>query len=206
MEQTIVQTSEKEVVIVERVLGNAADAEWKERLAGAELDTVALDQWEAQKSRLRRTTAQGGEVAISLDRGVQLRDGDVLLWDADRRRALLVRVALYEVMEADLSGVAGADTTTLIETAVMLGHALGNQHWPAVVKGTKVYVPANMGEAIMSSVMRTHALKGVTYRFLSGTEAVPNMTTSEARRLFGGATREGVDHVHGGAGHHHHHH
>ena len=30
---------------------------------------------------------------------------------------------------------------TIIHISVELGHAIGNQHWPAVVKGTKVYIP-----------------------------------------------------------------
>ena len=46
---------------------------------------------------------------------------------------------------------------------VELGHALGNQHWPAVVKGTRVYVPLTVARAVMASVMKTHAFEGVTY-------------------------------------------
>ena len=53
-------------------------------IVGCDVDLLALDQWEAQKSRFRKATANGTELAVSLDRGTNLRDGDVLVWD--RRR------------------------------------------------------------------------------------------------------------------------
>ena len=55
---------------------------------------------------------------------------------------------------------------------VELGHALGNQHWAAVVKGMRVYVPLAVARAVMASVMKTHAFKGVTYAFVPGAEVI----------------------------------
>jgi urease accessory protein UreE len=72
------------LVIIEAVLGNASDAQWAARLAGAAVEPLELDHWEAQKNRFRKKTASGVEVAVSLERGAFLRDGDVLLWT--RRR------------------------------------------------------------------------------------------------------------------------
>ena len=56
------------MIIVHNILGNAADEEWQGRLAGAAIDVLALDQWEAQKSRLRKRTTGAVELALSLDR------------------------------------------------------------------------------------------------------------------------------------------
>ncbi|KJR05229.1 urease accessory protein UreE [Gordonia sp. PS3] len=182
--------------VVESILGNEHDDEWKARLADADCDYVFLDQWEAQKSRLRRTTANGDEVAVSLDRGVQLRDGDVLEYDEDAKTAIIARITLQDVMEVDLSQVAGRDENTVIQTRLELGHAIGNPHWPAVVKGVKVYVPLTVAQPVMNSVMRTHALEGVVHRFIPGAEVIPYIAPHEARRLFGGAAREGGGHTH----------
>ncbi len=75
------------MILIEKVLGNASDPEWSVQLAAANVEPLALDHWEAQKNRFRKKTASGVEVAVSLDRGAFLRDGDVLLWDAaDRAR------------------------------------------------------------------------------------------------------------------------
>ncbi|MBL9122911.1 MAG: hypothetical protein JNG90_04715, partial [Planctomycetaceae bacterium] len=96
------------------------------------------------------------------------------------------------------------------------GHALGNQHWPAVVKETAVYVPLTVDRKVMASVMKTHAFAGITYEFIAGSEVIPYLTPHEARRLFGGADAtphshlpgEPSAHAHGHSHppHHHHHH
>lgn len=56
-------------MIVESVLGNVAEPDWTERLSTAKVDDLVLDQWEAQKSRLRKATSLGTELALSLSRG-----------------------------------------------------------------------------------------------------------------------------------------
>ena len=76
------------------------------------------------------------------------------------------------------------------------GHAIGNQHWPAVVKGTKVYVPLTVDKKVMLSVMETHHIEDITYRFIEGTEVIPYLAPHEVRRLFGGAGHESHSHEH----------
>ncbi|WP_206518034.1 urease accessory protein UreE [Rhodococcus sp. X156] len=181
---------------VEAILGNTSDESWQRQLASATVDVLALDQWEAQKSRLRRTTEDGQEVTLSLERGAQLRDGDVLAWDEPSATAVVARIDLKDVLEVDLAGVLGQAPETVVQTCLELGHALGNQHWPAVVKGTKVYVPLTVDKAVMGSVMRTHAFEGVSHSFLPGAEVIPYLAPHEARRLFGAAAREGEGHTH----------
>jgi urease accessory protein len=150
---------------------------------------LRLDQSDAQKSRLRRATEGGVEVAISLDRGVRLQDGDVLLWDPSGRAAIVARIDLSEVLEIDLAALPGEPVEVAMARCVELGHALGNQHWPAIVKGLSVYVPVIAARSVMASVMKTHAFEGVTYAFVAGQEVIPYLAPHEARRLFG-ATAE----------------
>ena len=54
--------------IKDSILGNASDAEWKERLEGAQIDWLELDQWDAQKNRFRRETQGGRTLAVALER------------------------------------------------------------------------------------------------------------------------------------------
>jgi len=86
------------VIFIKSVLGNIGDREWAERLSVAQSDLLEIDQWEAQKSRFRKTTANGVEIAVSIDRGTHIRDGDVLLWDAEARSAVVARIELRDVM------------------------------------------------------------------------------------------------------------
>jgi urease accessory protein len=185
--------AEEALVRVDAVLGCAAEASWRNRLKGARIDVLRLDQAEAQKSRLRKATEGGVEVAISLDRGTQLRDGDILLWDEARRTAVVARVDLKEVLIIDLSALLDGPPEVSMARCVELGRALGNQHWPAVVKGRRVYVPLTVARAVMASVMKTHSFEGVMYEFAPGAGVIPYLAPHEARRLFGAA--EGHRHL-----------
>jgi len=182
------------VILVEAVIGNVADDVWKPRLAGAELDALALDHWEAQKNRLRKRTAAGTEIAISLDRGAFLRDGDILLWNEETHTAVVARIALRDVMVIHVDAPATGTIELLLRTCVELGHALGNQHWPALVKGARVFVPLTVDRKVMASVMDTHRFENVRYEFVPGAEIIPYLAPHESRRLFGGA--EGPVHTH----------
>ena len=182
------------VVIIESVLGNVGDPEWSERLSAADVDLLRVDQWEAQKSRFRKTTAKGAQVAISLDRGTYIRDGDVLLWDAQAAAAIVARIDLRDVMIVHLEDLARLAPEAAMRACVELGHAMGNQHWPALVKGSLVYVPLTVDRKVMASVMDTHRFEGIRYEFVPGREAVVSLAPHESRRLFGGA--EGPVHSH----------
>ena len=175
------------LIRVQAIVGRAAEDGWPSRLKHATIDVLVLDQAEAQKSRLRKRTAGGAEVAISLDRGTQLRDGDILAWDEARRAAIVARVDLKDVLVIDVSPLLDGPAEVAMARCVELGHALGNQHWPAVVKGTRVFVPLTVARAVMASVMKTHSFEGVTYAFAPGAEVIPYLAPHEARRLFGAA-------------------
>ncbi len=173
--------------IYDCVVGNADRKEWRDLLDGAEVDYIELDQWDAQKSRLT-AVSDGGEIyAISLARGVRLRDGDILSYSPERRKATVVRLKLNDVLAIDMSALLSEPTAEAIRTAVEVGHAIGNQHWPAVVKGTKIYVPLTVDRKVMTSVMQTHGIDRITYSFMRGDEVIPYLAPHEARRLFGGA-------------------
>jgi len=153
-----------------------------------------LDQWEAQKSRLRKSSQNGLDLAISLPRGILLHDGDILKWDEAQGTATVARVNLKDVMVVELSALQTQNSEVLVRTCVELGHALGNQHWPAVVKGNRVFIPLTVDKKVMASVMKTHAFSGITYEFIPGSEVIPYLAPHESRRLFGGA--EGPIHSH----------
>ncbi len=192
---TITDTGEA-LVRVDAVLGRATEDGWPGRLKHARIDVLPLDQAEAQKSRLRKSTEGGVEVAISLDRRTYLRDGDILLWDEGLRTAIVARVDLKDVLVIDLSALLDGPREVSLARCVELGHALGNQHWAAVVKGTRVYVPLTVARAVMASVMKTHSFEGVTYAFAPGAEVIPYLAPHEARRLFGAAEGHGHAEAH----------
>jgi urease accessory protein len=182
------------LILIEKVLGNVSEPAWAERLAAGIVEPLALDHWEAQKNRFRKKTASGVEVAVSLDRGAFLRDGDVLMWDAAAAKGVVARISLRDVMVIHLDGLGSQPQDIAMRTCLELGHALGNQHWPALVKDSRVFVPLTVDRKVMASVMNTHRFEDIRYEFVPGDDVVPYLAPHESRRLFGGA--EGPVHTH----------
>lgn len=184
------------MVVIENVLGNINDPEWVERLSAARIEPLRVDQWEAQKSRFRKAAANGTELAISLDRGAHVRDGDVLLWDPQAGTAVVAKIDLRDVMVVHLDGLAATTPEIAMRTCVELGHAMGNQHWPALIKGNVIYVPLVIDRKVMASVMNTHRFEGIRYEFVPGREVIFYLAPHESRRLFGSAEVPVHTHTH----------
>ncbi len=188
------------MVVIQAILGNVADPEWAGRLSRANVDVLEVDQWEAQKSRFRKTSANGVELAVSLDRGTYIHDGDVLKWDAEAATVIVAKIDMRDVMVVHLDDLARFPPDIRMRACIELGHAMGNQHWPAVVKGNAVYVPLTVDRKVMASVMNTHRFEGVRYEFVPGREVIPHLAPHESRRLFGGAEGPVHSHAHEGLG------
>ena len=183
--------------VYSEVLGNMNLSEdWKKKLADAEIDYIFLDQWTAQKSRFLGKGTSGKEYPVALARHSQILDGDIIEYDPDANTAIVLKIELSPVLVVDLDGIKDSKPEDIIRISLELGHAIGNQHWPAVVKGTKVYVPLTVDKKVMMSVMETHHIEGITYDFQKGVEIIPYLAPHEIRRLFGGAGHESHSHEH----------
>lgn len=190
--------------IFTEIIGNLHSPEWKAKLESAHIESIFLDQWTAQKSRFLARSDHNNEYPVALRRQSQITDGDILSYDPESNEAIVLRLQLTPVLEIDLSKLESKSPDEIIRISVELGHAIGNQHWPAVVKGTKVYVPLTVDKKVMLSVMKTHHIDDITYQFHQGQEIIPYMAPHEIRRLFGGASHG--NHVHDAEENHIHHH
>lgn len=192
--------------VYRNILGNAYTEEWRHRLLGADIDYIELDQWNAQKSRLLAISTSGKAYPLAFERGERLHDGDIIQFDSQAHSAAVVKIKLGEVLVINIAPLALRHTEEALATAIELGHALGNQHWPAVVKGREIYVPLTVDRKVMLSVMRTHNFGGVEFAFRPGKEVLPYLSPSEVRVLFGGSLREHEQPHHSSAHPHHTHH
>ncbi|MFC7555647.1 hypothetical protein ACFQU7_30640 [Pseudoroseomonas wenyumeiae] len=194
------------MILVEKTLGNLHDRAWQERARSADVDLLVLEQWEAPKSRLRKASKGGVELAISLPRSEHLHDGDVLHYDEAKKFIVVAQIALKDVLVIELQDISNLTPDEILRVGFELGHGLGNQHWPAVIKGSTVYVPLSVDQKVMASVMRTHAFEHVRTRFAPGAEIAAMLDAREVRLLFAGADatphhHHGTDapgHAHGG--------
>ena len=166
------------MTVYNEILGNInRDPEWTAKVEGCDIDYVILDQWTAQKSRFLGKGLKGEEYPVALKRHTQVVDGDVIAYDPDAGKAVILRVELSPVLVIDMSALKNEDTDTMIRRSV--------------------------DKKVMLSVMETHHLEGITYEFQKGLEIIPYLAPHEIRRLFGGAGHESHAHVHPEPGHHH---
>jgi urease accessory protein len=165
--------------ILTSIIGNALHPDWQRILRDAQVESIYLDQWTAQKSRFMATSDHGKSYAVALKRHTHICDGDIVHYSAEHNHAVMLRLALNDVMVID---TANASKSLCFE----IGHAIGNQHWPAVMKDGKIYVPMTVDRKVMQSVMHTHNFN-VTYAFEPGNEVIPYLSPHEVRLLFGGA-------------------
>ena len=182
--------------IYNHIVGNIADPKWSVLCDEVDVDYIDLDQWTAQKSRFVVRGRGGKEYAVALKRNTQLRDGDILHFDKEARLMVVLRLRLSDIMVIDLGALARMEPQTIIHTAVELGHAIGNQHWPAVVRGTKIYVPLTVDRKVMESVMHTHNIEHIAFSFRPAEQIIPYLSPHEVRRLLGGASEEHTHHHH----------
>lgn len=192
------------MILVEKILGNIRDAQWRSHGQRDVVDHLVLEQWEAPKNRLRKSSEGGVELAISLPRSEHLHDGDVLYHDPATGRIVVAQIAMKEVMVIEMQDLDGLSAAEILQISFDLGHGLGNQHWPAIIKGTTIYVPLSVDRKVMSSVMRTHAFKQAAMRFEPGEAVAARLSAREVRLLFAGA--DATPHHHHDAHHHDHNH
>ena len=185
--------------IFSEVIGNlASDPEWTEKLKYANIEYLDLDQWTAQKSRFIAKGKEGAEYAVALKRHSQIENGDIMEYNTAQNKAIFIHIELKQVLVVDLQKIAQQNPVEIIRRCVEIGHAVGNQHWPAIVKETKLYIPLTVDKKVMTSVMDTHHFEDITYEFQSGSEVIPFLAPHEIRQLFGGSSQEIT--------HHHEHH
>ena len=177
--------------IFSEVIGNmTTDSTWVEKLKNAKIEYLNLDQWTAQKSRFIAKGTDGTDYAVALKRHSQIENGDILEYDAAQNKAVVIRIELKPVMVVDLQQIVRKNPEEIIRFCVELGHAIGNQHWPAIVKGTTLYIPLTVDKKVMTSVMDTHHFEDITYEFQSGLEVIPFLAPHEIRKLFGGSSQD----------------
>jgi urease accessory protein len=135
------------------ILGDADEP----RFAGRARDSVRVGSADASKRRQRLTTAAGTDVAVDLPRGGYLRDGAVLADDGER--IVVVERSEEEALVVSLSP--GLPTEALIEAAVRVGHAFGNQHAPVDVEGGRIRIPITTSPELAAQTVASLGLAGV---------------------------------------------
>lgn len=100
-------------------------------------ESILLTRNESEKSRMRKVSDKGTEVALAMPAGSCLNDGDVVLLDDEK-------MIIVKQKSESVALVTILDNTTnenFLETAVKIGHIIGNLHRPIRIEGNRIYFP-----------------------------------------------------------------
>ena len=175
------------MIRVTEILGNIHSGGWNSEAEQLNVRRIDIKEWTAQKSRFVAYDDFGEEYHFCLDRHTQLRDGDVVAFDKGANLITIINLHLQDIMVIDMRELLNQPLDVALSLAVEIGHALGNQHWAAVVRGKKIYVPLILDRKVMQSVMQSHHFDHISYSFRPAQEVIPYLSPQEVRRLLGGS-------------------
>ena len=128
------------MLILDRILGQASDPALADRLHhlshAGQVETLSLSASDIQRHRLRLASDRGTDCAIRLERHQQLRNGSVLMLDAER--AIVV-----QMQDQQYLSLRPRDAAAALE----LGYFAGNMHWKVRFADDQLQIPLHGPEA-----------------------------------------------------------
>ena len=130
------------MITITSVLGNIRSDKkledaYKKLESEKKVERVLLSRMEAQRSRMRRVSDAGTDIAISIEQGSMLKHGDILL--ADENKLIVVEYEQEDVLGFKIKDELSSEQK--IAVAIKLGHIIGNLHRPICTKGNITYIP-----------------------------------------------------------------
>src|SRR5262245_44555877 len=115
----------------DKIIGNInSDLPLKEKylamLKKGAVENIEITRLESERSRLRKMSDKGTDLALTLTSGTHVGDGDVILLTEERM--IIAKRVSENVAMISLRGNISADH--LFETAIKIGHTIGNMHRP----------------------------------------------------------------------------
>ncbi len=122
---------------------------------------VHLSQSDRAKGRIQAQSTSGVSVGIIKSRDWSLRQGDVFVTESGK--LLLIYLQQQRLMVLSFTEPV---TDRAIEL-VHLGHALGNQHCPIVIRNQKIYLQPTGDTAIIEKIIRDFQIPGLKIEYES---------------------------------------
>lgn len=101
------------------------------------VEKIMVARLESERTRMRKVSDKGTEIALIMPPGSYLSDGDVVLLTGERMVVVQrepENVALVTVHDNIPQG-------HMLETAVRIGHTIGNLHRPLKIEGNRIFFP-----------------------------------------------------------------
>ncbi len=130
------------MIHTDKIVGNINSdqylrTKYQEMLKNSCIEKIEITRLESDRSRIRKISDKGTELALTLPPGTHVSDGDVVLLTSEKM--VIVQRASENV--AIVSVKSNITSDHLFETAVKLGHTIGNMHRPIRIEGKKIFFP-----------------------------------------------------------------
>jgi urease accessory protein len=130
------------MIHIDKIIGNInSDDNLKDiyhnMLRSDQVEKIQMTRLECERARIRKVTDKGTDLALTMSYGSRIKDGDIALL-TDEKMVIIERVS-ENVAAISLNG--NISTDQLFETAIKLGHIIGNMHRPIKITDGKIYFP-----------------------------------------------------------------
>jgi urease accessory protein len=130
------------MIHVDKIIGNInSDSHLKDKyqhmLKSDHVERIEITRLESERSRIRKVSDKGTDLALTMVPGSHVNDGDVVLL-TEEKMVIAKRVS-ESVATVSLKRNISADQ--LFEIAIKLGHTIGNMHRPIKIANGKIYFP-----------------------------------------------------------------
>jgi len=130
------------MIHINKIVGNInSDSKlhekYKDMMKKDQVENIEVSRLEADRIRVRKTSNKGMDLAITLIPGSHIYDGDIV-YLAEERMVIAKRKS-EKVAIISLNNNISVDQ--ILNTAIKLGHIIGNMHRPIKITYYKVYFP-----------------------------------------------------------------
>jgi urease accessory protein len=130
------------MIHINKILGNIhSDSYLQEKYQDMKkkdkVEKIELNRLEADRIRIRKVSDKGTDLALTLNPGSHIHDGDVIL--VAEETMVIAKRESENVAIISLNNDISAEQ--ILDMAIKLGHIIGNMHRPIRVINNKVYFP-----------------------------------------------------------------
>ena len=119
------------------------------------VEKIQISRLEADRIRIRKVSNKGTDLALTLIPGSHIYDGDVVLLSEERM--VIAKRETENVIIISLNNK--MSTQQVLDTAIKLGHIIGNMHRPIRVTNSKLYFPIQSDSDIELFKKLFHSLR-----------------------------------------------
>ena len=130
------------MIHINKIIGNInSDSDLHERyqtmMKNDKVEKIQISRLEADRTRVRKLSNKGTDLALTMEPSSHINDGDVVL--LTEQKMIIAKRESENVVIISLND--DISSQQILEIAIKLGHIIGNMHRPIRVTNNKVYFP-----------------------------------------------------------------